>query len=339
MIMSNRGLLISGAQSRLSILEAALKQSGWKVDSFLKPIDALKRIKARDYVAVFCDEQLKGASAAGLLVGTKRLNSNLDFYLFSESMDPSRFSSSGAPTAFLPFPPIQAKIPKPEGGSSQPEPTSVANLQGNTSLVSIVDIINMMGYTKQNAIIEFDAGKTGQVFLNNGKIQHALYFSESQSLSGLAAFGELLALKDSDFRIREYEKPKRLTINMPNSTAMTEASRRIDESQRYKNFVKKVVELCPEVTDISVGYLLSPKPYTGYGGSEELFELAKVLIKTNRDAMKIRVDNIFLTTESHTYSLKSFKEDTIIVARAPASLNDELGLAVRKAYSEVFSKG
>jgi len=231
--MSNRGLLISGAQSRLAVLEAALKQSGWKVDSFLKPIDALKRIKARNYVAVFCDEQLKGASAAGLLVGTKRLNSDLDFYLFSESMDVSRFSSSGEPTAFLPFPPIQAKIPKPKGGSSPPENTAVATLEGNTSLVSIVDIIDMMGYTKQNAIIEFDSGKTGQIFLNNGKIQHALYFSANQSLSGLSAFGELLALKDSEFRVREYEKPKRLTINMPNSTAMTEASRRIDESQRY----------------------------------------------------------------------------------------------------------
>lgn len=337
MLMSNRGLLISGAQSRLSLLESALKQSGWKIDSFLKPIDALKRIKMRDYVAVFCDEQLKGASAAGLLVGTKRLNDKLDFYLFSESMDSSRFSSSGEPTAFLPFPPIQAKIPKPVGSTVVPTNSSLTTLEGNTSLVSVIDIIDMMGYTKQNAIIEFDVGKTGQIFLNNGKIQHALFFGNGQSLSGISALGELLSLKDSEFRVREYEKPKRLTINMPNSTAMTEASRRVDESQRYKDFVNKVIEYCPQVTDISVGYLLSPKPYTGYGNSQDLFELAKVLIKTNRDAMKIRVDNIFLTTESHTYSIKSFKEDTIIIACAPAYLNDELGLAVRKAYSEIFT--
>jgi len=335
--MSNRGLLIGGVQSRLSTLEKSLLEAGWKIDSYLKPIDAIKRMRTRDYGAIFCDERLKGATAAGLLVGVKRLNDKLPFYIFSETMDPSRFSSSGKPTALLRYPPVLAQIPLPKGTQEVGVSTKKIPLKGNTSIVSVADIIEMMGYTKQNAIIEFDFGKKGQIFLNSGKIEHAVYTEEKTAAEfGLNALGGLLTIKDCEFRVLDYSKPNRLTINMPNSTAMTEASRRSDEAQRYKDFVARVCELCPQVIDVSVGYLLSDKPYTGYGNSKELFDLAKVLIKANRDAMKLRVDNLFLTTEKLTYSIKSFKEDTIIIASAPANLNDELGQAVRKAYSEIL---
>ncbi len=336
--MSNRGLLIGGVQSRLSTLEESLQEVGWKVDSYLKPIDAIKRIRAKDYGAIFCDERLKGATAAGLLVGVKRLNAKIPFYLFSESMDPARFSSSGKPTALLRFPPIPAQIPLPKGTQEINPGQKKVPLKGNTSMVSIIDIIEMMGYTKQNAIMEFDFGKIGQIYLNNGKIEHAIFTIDKQAAKfGLNALGELLAIEDCEFRVVDYNKPNRLTVNMPNSTAMTEASRRSDETQRYKDFVAQVIALCPEVIDISVGYLLSDKPYTGFGNSIELFDLAKVIIKANRDAIKLRIDNLFLTTEKLSYSIKSFKEDTIIIASAPANLNDELGQAVRKAYSDVFS--
>lgn len=336
--MSNRGLLIGGVQSRLSTLEESLQDAGWKVDSYLKPIDAIKRIRAKDYGAIFCDERLKGATAAGLLVGVKRLNDKLPFYLFSESMDPARFSSSGKPTALLRFPPILAQIPLPKGTKEIDPSIKKAPLKGNTSMVSVIDIIEMMGYTKQNAIIEFDFGKKGQIYLNNGKIEHSIFTIDKQAAKfGLNALGELLAIEDCEFRVVDYSKPNRLTVNMPNSTAMTEASRRSDETQRYKDFVAQVRVLCPEVIDVSVGYLLSDKPYTGFGNSIELFDLAKIIIKANRDAIKLRIDNLFLTTEKLTYSIKSFKEDTIIIASAPANMNDQLGHAVRKAYSDVFS--
>lgn len=335
--MSNRGLLIGGVQSRLSTLENSLEKVGWKVDSYLKPIDAIKRIRAKDYGAIFCDERLKGATAAGLLVGVKRLNDKLPFYLFSESMDSARFNSSGKPTALLRFPPILAEIPLPKGTQEINTEQKQAPLKGNTSQVSVIDIIEMMGYTKQNAIIEFNFGKTGQIYLNNGKIEHAIFSVEKQAAEyGLNALGELLAIQDCEFRVVDYTKPNRLTVNMANSTAMTEASRRSDEAQRYKDFVSQVIALCPQVIDISVGYLLSDKPYTGHGNSTELFDLAKIIIKANRDAIKLRIDNLFLTTEKLTYSIKSFKEDTIIIASAPANLNDELGQAVRTAYSEIL---
>ena len=335
--MSNRGLLIGGVQGRLSTLEKSLLEAGWKIDSYLKPIDAIKRIRSRDYGAIFCDERLKGATAAGLLVGIKRLNDKLPFYIFSESMDPSRFSSSGKPTALLRYPPVLAQIPLPKGTQEINMAAKETPLKGNTSLVSIIDIIEMMGYTKQNAIIEFDFGKKGQIFLNGGKIEHAVFLIDEKAAEfGLNALGELLAIKDCEFRVIDYTKPNRLTVNMPNSTAMTEASRRSDEAQRYKDFVARVRELCPQAIDISVGYLLSDKPYTGFGNSTELFDLAKIIIKANRDAIKLRIDNLFLTTEKLTFSIKSFKEDTIIIASAPANLNDELGQAVRKAYGEIL---
>ena len=94
--MSGAALLISGMQSRLLLLQTSLLQLDWQVAPFLNPQEALESTKTVPYEAAFCDEQVRGASLTGLLVGLRRLVPELPVYVFSNVDDSYRFRLSGA---------------------------------------------------------------------------------------------------------------------------------------------------------------------------------------------------------------------------------------------------
>ena len=98
-------LLVGGNPNRLETLKATLKEVGWTVHALQNPKEALEALKANTYAAIFCDEEIKGASVPGLLSFARRLNADLPFYVFGAVSDKVRLSykMSGEPTAFLPY--------------------------------------------------------------------------------------------------------------------------------------------------------------------------------------------------------------------------------------------
>ena len=284
--MAGTALLISGVQTRLTILETALCQVGWQVAAFLNPQEALGSLKSTPYEAAFCDEQVRGASATGLLVGLRRLRPGLPVYVFSNADDPHRFRSSGEPTALLHFPPVAGQIPAPLGTRSEVALGVVETpLAGNTSLLALPDLVEMMGLSGQQGVVELEFGKQGFIVVNKTRLEHAVYFSGDAPRSGLQALAHLIELENVDFRVTDYQVPARLSINLPISSAMTEAARLADEASRFKTLLGELRERCPAVVAAAIGYATATAPTDGAGDKARLFTLATALLACNRTVL------------------------------------------------------
>ena len=324
--MADLALLVGGAQKRLSVLKGALQEAGWKVHTSIDPKKALAHLKASSYQAVFCDEELRGASPAGLLVWTRRLKPDVPFYLFGENVDVSKFKLSGPPTQILAYPPVTARLP---AASDTPSPeerlaTNKTPLSGNTSLVAITDVIEMLAMTKQNATIEFDFGKTGALHLKNGMLEHAVCYKGLNPTQGLKAVAFLINMKESDFRVSELAEFQRPTVRLPASTALTEAARIADEEKRLAGFVSNIRKGCPHVNAAAIGYAHSSNANQGFGEADELFKKAKAILEGNREALATKVNSVFVNSEDMTYAVVAFNEGNLICASAPVKFKAEL---------------
>jgi CheY-like chemotaxis protein len=335
--MSEPVLLVGGAPNRLETLKATLKEVGWTVHALQNPKEALEALKANTYAAVFCDEELKGASVPGLLSFTRRLKAELPFYVFGEVNDKIRLSykMSGEPTAFLPYPPLPIHLPAPKGTPSIEEKVAGAKtpLSGNTSLVSLSTVLEMMGMAGQTGTIELAFGKQGLIYVDKGLILHAIMFKDGQTLQGLPALSRLLNLENTEFRLAPYEAPKRPSINLPASSALTEAARMADELDRFQIFIDKTRKACPNITAIAIGYPLNAAPVQGYGDIIPLFQKAKTIIEKNRETLG-KLSQFFGLSEQGAFAFVTFGEGgNIIVAAAPTNAKDALYKAVKDAVA------
>ena len=316
---------------------------GWQVTSFQDPREALGSLRTIHYSAVFCDELVRGASVGGFLAWTRRVSPDLPFYVIGDTQaDRGRQLE---PTATLPFPPPLGALPRPKNPTEHEtlDPASVAAsaagagpraseapLSGNTSLVSLAGLLEMMGLAGQNGILELGpAGREGLLYLEGGKILHAEVpadgYGGGGGLRGLGALAHILSLSESDFRVLSYRAPARPAVNLPVSNALTEAARLADERRRHEGFIEGVKEACPAVTAVAVGYLLSAGPSATCGEAEGLFGTAKELL-TQRSLGKVGA--LYVAKEHEALALRTFGDDNVLVARAPLSARKTLFTAL-----------
>ena len=341
-----QALVIATTYSRLTAIKKTLEATQWDIDVVQDPKAALENLRAKPYDAVFCDEDLRGASASGFLAWTKRIAADVPFYLIRAP------HSSGAlrgeqPTAILDYPLKPAQLPKP--GQSEPiqnpertdKRLTNSMLSGNTSLVAIADILEMMGISKQSALISF-GDDTAHVYVNKGILVHA----EAQQgqvqqrqprLSGLPALAKVLILEDSEFQVLPFTAPPRPTINLPVTTAMTEAARLADEQRRYQTLVEAVQRACPSVSAVMAGYLMEAGPSQGYGDAAALFVEVKTLLSYG-EPMGGKLQELLVASETSALALKRFGDDNILAAKAPTKDRAKLYEAVQSAVAVQMEK-
>ena len=325
-------LVLASIYSRLSLIREALDQAGWVVQPFQNPREALESLRNHPYEAVFCDEQLRGASAGGFLAWTRRLSPELPFYLFGDGKSSQRLHGSSGPTAVLNFPPEEEELPYPTGSSvstSQAKVAAKVPLEGNTSLVALSDLLEMMGIASQTAIIELGGGQKGLIYVDKGSVVHAVSRSGRTPSRGLQALAELILLEDAHFRVLPYKAPSRSSINLPAAGAMTEAARLADEQQRYQRFIEAVRAVCPNTTAIAAGYPLAKTPSHGFGDADRVFETARKLLEQHRELLGGQVKEACVITDRQAHALILFGEGNLLTATAPPADGQMLFSALR----------
>ncbi len=329
--MGTKALVIATIYNRLKTIQGALAEVGWQVDSFQDPREALESLRTVRYSAVFCDELVRGASVGGFLAWTRRLSPDLPFYVVGDTQA-DRGRHAGA-TSTLPFPPPLGALPRPKnptehetldlpsvaGIKAGGARTNEVPLSGNTSLVPLAGLLEMMGLAGQNGLLEFGpAGREGLLYLEGGKILHAEVpasgYGGSGGLRGLGALAHVLSLAESDFRVLPYRPPARPAVNLPVSNALTEAARLSDERRRHEGFIETIKEACPAVTAVAVGYLLSASPGATCGEAPGLFGTAKELL-AGRTLGKVGA--LYMALEHEALALRTFGDDNLLVAKAP----------------------
>ena len=335
-----QALVIATTYSRLTAIQKTLEATDWQLDVAQDPKVAVENLRTKLYDAVFCDEDLRGASASGFLAWTRRLTADVPFYLIRAPQ------SSGAlrgeqPTAVLDYPLKAAQLPQPKQNATserdaQRPDKSLSNsmLQGNTSLVAIADILEMMGIAKQSALISF-GDDTAHVYVNKGILAHAeAKGQQGPRLSGLPALARVLILENSEFQVLPFSAPPRPTINLPVANAMTEAARLADEQRRYRALIDMVKDACPSVSAVATGYLMGEVPSQGYGDAGALFGEVKALLLNYNEPAGGKLRELLIASETNALAFQSFGGDNIIAARAPAKDRDHLYEAVKDAVKE-----
>jgi hypothetical protein len=305
---------------------------GWKVKPFHNPREAIESMSVIHYDAVFCDENLRGASIPGFLVWTRRIAPHISFYLISSTGDTG--GQRDGINAVLAYPLTEETTPLPPGQTRAPTVTDTrtAPLSGNTSLLSLPNLLETIGMSRQAGVLELEAfSQRGRIFMHNGVLQHAETFAPGSSQSGLPALANLLMLDTADFKVLPYTTPARTTINLPAVNALTEAMRLADETKRYQSLVTDIRQACPHATDIAVGYLLAVTPREGHGASAELFRIAQDLLKEQRTALGGKPLELFFASANTAVALGVFGDDNLLVARAPARVRVPLYDAVRRS--------
>ena len=335
---TTHALVISGMQSRQKVLVDALTVAGWQTSSFLSPQEALEALKTENFGAIFCDEQLRGGSSAGLLVWVRRLSPDISFYVFTHHYDPNRYRLSGEPTGVLHFPPILGQLPKSSDIDVKATlTTSDTPMSGNTADISLADLIEILSLSKQKVVIEL--GAKGLVTVNKDKLEHAICFSNTPPTTGLQALAQLIALEDCDFRVAEYRSPKRPTINLYTVTAMTEAARLADEGARFRTMITGIKNACPTLEEITIGYRTSASPSEGWGAEpDNLFGTAQRLLELNRESLGDKVVDMFMETSGNAYVIITFGEKTVIAASGPAHIKGKLYRAIHEAIKLLNKK-
>ena len=202
-------------------------------------------------------------------------------------------------------------------------------------MVELGHMLEMMGMSHQNAIIELEFGKKGSIFLYQGVIEHAVSYTGYNQTQGMKALGQLLQLENTQFRILAYQSSKRSSINLPVRSALSEAARLVDEEKRYQSFIDSVRKTCPTVTAVAIGYPLSMTPILGFGEATELFKKARELLDKSREALGSKADEFLIITDELAYALVSFNEGNIIIAAAPAKNRGLLYKALKEATQSV----
>ena len=334
-----QALVIATTYSRLTHIQKALEATDWQLDVAQDPKAAVENLRTERYDAVFCDEDLRGASASGFLAWTKRLAEGVPFYLVRAPGSDGKLRGE-QPSAVLDYPLKPDQLPKP-GQSALSAPNAAqpdrrfttSMLSGNTSLVAIADILEMMGIAKQSALLSF-GDDTAHVYVNNGILVHAEAKQGQSALSGLPALALVLILENAEFQVQPFTPPPRPTINLPVTTAMTEAARLADEQRRYQDLIDAVRDACPSVSAVTTGYLMGGSPSQGYGDSDALFGEVKALFSSYSEPAGGKLQELLIASETSVLALQRFGDDNVVAARAPAKDRAHLYEAVRDAVAE-----
>ncbi|MCA9835671.1 MAG: DUF4388 domain-containing protein [Trueperaceae bacterium] len=312
-----------------------LQGLSWNLTVAVRPEVMLQALN-NSYEAIFCDEELKGATVIGIQKVLQQRSPQTPFYYFRDlqSNKPTRFVYP--PTAVLPFPPLLTQLPKPDSFTDDPSAKKTeVPFEGNSSMIALIDVLHSMGMDKRSALIQLDKGKVGLIYVNRGLIEDALYFNENQRLKGLKALGRLIQLEDTPYRVMHYMVPGQLSVKLPVDTALTEASRIADEEQRYGRIMDEIKSVCPSIEAIAIGYPMASSPSQGIGDSAKIFSIAKALMEKSREVIKGRINEFFITTDATAYALIHLDEGNLLIASAPVRDRNLLQKALK--FSEVAS--
>src|SRR5712691_2910073 len=115
--------------------------------------------------------------------------------------------------------------------------------QGSLAELHLPDIIQLVSVSGKTGIFHLTDGTLkGQIFLNDGKIVHALL----EDASGEEAVYALAIWRQGEFRFDPGPATEQRTINKSNTNLLMEAARRLDE---WRVLSKKIpsVEYVPEL--------------------------------------------------------------------------------------------
>ena len=282
-------IVLSGIHSRLSLIQKTLEAAGWAVLAYQNPREALDQLRDTPPSAVFCDEALRGATVSGFLAWHRRLAPETPFYLIGKAPDTGANSADRdlKPTAVLDFPVTVDSVPRPSTVVDErpAEDRKSIPLKGSTSLIALADLIDMMGIARQSAVVELGGGMSGQIFLKEGMMEHAVFREVVPPIQGLRALAELITLDDREFQARIYEPPDRPSINLPIASALGEAARVADEQHYHRELLETLKASCPTVTAAATGYPLAATPNLGFGETAQLFDIAKALLEDGRNRL------------------------------------------------------
>jgi CheY-like chemotaxis protein len=331
----DQALLITTTPGRQAQLSKALQAAGWQVITAATPRAALECLREQELGAVFCDDQLRGASPPGFLTWTRRLQPEAAFYLFGAA-DSWRSTGGARPAAFLSFPPIPGELPLPAG--KQPTPSQLDDadsmpLSGNTGLIALPQLLDFLSISRRDAVISLHGGR-GQLFVKDAMVLHASHHDAGVLSTGLTALSELISLKDCDFAVGGYTQPPRATINLPVTGAVTEAARQADERQRDRAVVQQVLQLEPSLLAVAVGYHLASAPGDGHGDSSRLFLTAVSLLNSNRTQLGAPVRSISLRGDNLSIAARIFGQGRLAALAARGNSGAQLLQLLESVTSE-----
>lgn len=321
----DKALLITTNPNRQKVLAAALRAAGWQLQTTLAPAEALELLRSSELDAVFCDDPLRGATAAGFLTWTRRLKPEAVFHLFAGAGTwPA--PPGVAPDGFLNYPPLVAELPSPGGSQSRipaAEDQSDVPMSGTTSLISLPQLLDFLNISKRDAVINLHEGR-GSVFLKSGLVLHASHQAAGEVSNGLAALSKLISLNDCDFRVEEFMPPNRNTINLTVTGAVTEAARQADEHRRDHAVVQALLDRKPDLLVIAVGYNLGTAPAHGHGDAPRLFQTALQLFESNRAQLGAPVRSVSVSGDQVSLAALLFGQGRVVAVAARGSKGAEL---------------
>ncbi len=331
--MPATAVLIATMQHRRSALERALTRAGWSVVGYPDVAGALEHLRTKPYAAVFCDELLRGASAGGFLVWSRRIAPEAPFWVIAASGDEAAVGAHQRPDGVIPFPPDEARLPTPAAASraspAQPESGDVP-LEGRTGLVALADLIDMLALTAASGVIAIDGGMLGQVYLHEGRLEHAECRHDGGETSGVRGLARLLEHEDVPFRVLPYRAPSRRTFHVPTAAALTEAARLVDERQRDAALLDVVMSECADALGVAVGYALGERPADVRGDGAAAFAQGVQALAAVKPVAG-HVTHLALEGDSRALAVLRFGEDHVLAALAPRGRSLVLLSALAKA--------
>lgn len=336
--MPAAALLISTTDARRTKLREELAAVGWLVETGHQPQELLGRLKDGDarVDAVFCDENLRGASPAGFLAWTRREKPRAKFWVFG---DPQNWRGNLRPDGFLSWPPIRSELPVAPGTVVPTGDELSADdvpLSGSTAVMALEQLLDMLRTSADGARVRLHGGR-GFVYVQKGTVLHANLQQEGSMLSGIGALAELLMLNDTDFAVEAFSKPSRLTINLPVMGAVSEAARVADERRRDRALIDWLQEAEPRLHTIAIGYHLGQQPDAGVGEADELFAMASKLLENTRVATGAAPRSLSVTGDRLSLAIHAFAGSRFVAVGVPARAGAALLRLLEKALKAIGS--
>jgi hypothetical protein len=335
MTVATDAVLIATMHHRRAALAETLTRAGWQLTVYEDVTLALEHVRGRHYAALFCDEYLRGASAGGFLAWSRRLNPDVPFYVIAMRGNDAALGVGQHPDRVLAFPLVDADAPRPAQASMWDGPPASLRdlpLEGTTALVPLSDLIEMLALTDASAVITLAEGRVGRVYLHNGRLEHAVFAGEPDTL-GVRGLGRLLDLPDTPFQVLPYRNPSRRTVHVSTVAALTEAARLIDEQRRDRLLLEAVRTACPDALGVATGYLLNEAPAEVSGDGVTSFAQGVTLIEAVKGAVT-GISHLSVESEAHAHAIVVYGDGHVLAAHAARGRSLVLLSALAKAVKQ-----